>query len=177
MPVNPEGGRNPASAGTGHNRLPASTTCGCLLKRSGDFHPGMTLRLLYGAGLAYTGLGLDLRVLVLGSPLPAWSTSWECVRPIEQRRSAPLRVGCCRYCGRRGPCAGHAGGVLGVAAAHGLTFAARTAAFVWCWRHGAPAIACGVQSHPSGVDRGHFRGQPLRRMGRQLRLCTSAHRS
>ena len=37
--ANPAKAPNPASAGTGHNRLPGSTTCRCLLKRKGTREP------------------------------------------------------------------------------------------------------------------------------------------
>ncbi len=104
--------------------------------------PGMVLRLLYGAGSPYVGLGTGLRVLVVGSAL-AYVTHVltmyyfglsrsDVVFRCELVAAATAVVGGLLLATRDG--------VLGAAMAYDLMYAAEAAAFIWYLRHGAPAM-------------------------------------
>ena len=103
--------------------------------------PGLVLRLFYGAGSAYAGLGFELRILILGYVfaylgnilgsyyygLGKGDIVFRCQligAVATVITGLPLVVGA---------------GTLGAAIAYDLTFAAETAAFVWFLRSGASA--------------------------------------
>ncbi len=104
--------------------------------------PSMTLQLLYGAGSAYAGLGVELRVLVLGSAFAYVEHILGMYYFGLSRSNVVLR---CELVAAATAVVGGLvlvtqAGVLGAAVAYDLTFAAGVAAFVWFLRHGAPAM-------------------------------------
>jgi O-antigen/teichoic acid export membrane protein len=103
--------------------------------------PGLTLRLFYGAGSAYAGLGLELRLLVLGSAFAyvayilgsyyyGLSKSYIVLR--SQLIAAAITV-------LAGLVLVMKSGVLGAAIAFVLTFAAQTAALIWFLKPRSPS--------------------------------------
>jgi O-antigen/teichoic acid export membrane protein len=102
--------------------------------------PAFMLRLLYGAQSVYTGLGLELRVLVLGSALAyvghvlgayyyGLARSDLVMRCQAVAAATTLVVGWVMAVDF---------GVLGAAIAYDLTFVVQTAAFAWMLRPGRP---------------------------------------
>ena len=103
--------------------------------------PGTILRLLYGADSVYAGLGLGLRVFVLGSAL-AYTAHILTMYYFGLSRSAVV-LRCELIAAATTVLAGFAlvakAGVLGAAVAYDLTFAVAVAAFAWFLRHDVPA--------------------------------------
>jgi O-antigen/teichoic acid export membrane protein len=114
--------------------------------------PGLTLRLLYGAGSAYAGLGLELRVLVLGSAFAYVAYIFVTYYYGLSKSYIVLR---CQLVAVGFTVIGGLvlvteAGVLGAAVAYDLTFAAQTAALVWFLRRRAPS----PRTEPLGVAGG-----------------------
>jgi O-antigen/teichoic acid export membrane protein len=102
--------------------------------------PAVVLRLLYGAGSPYANLGLELRVLVIGSVFAYvahiltmfyFGLSRSDVALHGELIAAAVTV-------VAGVVLVRQAGVLGASIAYDLTFAAAVVAFAWFLRHGAP---------------------------------------
>jgi O-antigen/teichoic acid export membrane protein len=104
--------------------------------------PDLVLRLLYGAGSPYVGLGTGLRVLVAGSAL-AYLVHVLAMYYFGLSRSDVVL--CCELVAAATAVVGGLvlvteAGVLGAAVAYDLTFAAEAAAFIWYLHQGAPVM-------------------------------------